>query len=152
MGLNKKGFTLVELLIVIAILGILAVTSINVYHKWLQRAHGAEVKMTLDYLIEAQIAYHADNEEFFPEENSSLFVYHKGENPPGAARLIAENLHVPLKQGHYIDYAIYSRGGKCIIVISSSVDAPLDLFNNTPEIYVVLNSNLDVKKYYNEMP
>ncbi len=151
MNLNRKGFTLAELMVVIAILGVLMVTSVPVYHKWLQRARGSEVKIMLNSLVDGEISYFLDNDEYFPK-GETLSVYHGGELPDGAADRISENLLIKIPKGHYIDYTISSLGDTCMIELSSSVDAPLDLFENTSEIYVVLDKNGLAEITYSKKP
>lgn len=55
----KKGFTLLELIIVILILGILATLAITQYSKMLEKARGAEAKMVLGSIRLQQAAYRA---------------------------------------------------------------------------------------------
>ena len=56
---NKKGFTLVELMIVVAIIGILAAIAIPNFVDMQYRAKRAEVPSNVDGIKTAQIAYDA---------------------------------------------------------------------------------------------
>ena len=56
---NKKGFTLVELMIVVAIIGILAAIAIPNFVDMQYRAKRAEVPGNVDGIKTAQIAYDA---------------------------------------------------------------------------------------------
>jgi type IV pilus assembly protein PilE len=59
---NKKilGFTLVELMIVIAIVSVLAVIAMPAYSDYTRKARRADAKIALTSLAQAQETYHAD--------------------------------------------------------------------------------------------
>ena len=54
---NKKGFTLIELMIVVAIIGILAAIAIPDFLKFQARAKQAEAKTNLGAIFTTQVAY-----------------------------------------------------------------------------------------------
>lgn len=56
----KKGFTLLELIIVIVILGILATLGFSQYTKMVERGRAAEARMILGQMRTAAIAYHQE--------------------------------------------------------------------------------------------
>ena len=56
----KKGFTLIELMIVIAIIGILAAVAIPMYADYTRRARTSEVAGNLREIAKSQIAYRED--------------------------------------------------------------------------------------------
>lgn len=64
---NAKGFTLIELMIVVAILGILAVVAVPALQKYMRRAKTAEAKTQLAKIYDAASSYfkseHADRGE-----------------------------------------------------------------------------------------
>ncbi len=62
----KKGFTLIELMIVIAIIGILAAVAIPMYNDYTKKARSAEVPQTLASIVSAQVVFRED-----PANNSS---------------------------------------------------------------------------------
>ncbi len=63
---QRKGFTLVELAIVIAILGILAVVAIPKYQGMVEEARSAEARAQLGTVRSAIAIYYAKNQGKFP--------------------------------------------------------------------------------------
>lgn len=57
---KRRGFTLTELLIVIAVVGILAAIAIPVYNNYLVRARRADAKTALEQLRAAQEMFRAE--------------------------------------------------------------------------------------------
>ena len=69
----KKGFTLVELIVVVIIIGILAMVGIPQYRKALERAQGAAAYAILGHLQEGEKLYYASNytnPEYIPVLNN----------------------------------------------------------------------------------
>ena len=62
--MNRKGFTLVELMIVVAIIGILAAIAIPNFVDMQYRAKRAEVPSNVDGIKTAEIAYEASFDQF----------------------------------------------------------------------------------------
>jgi type IV pilus assembly protein PilA len=63
---GKKGFTLIELMIVVAIVGILAAIAIPAYLDYTVKAKLSEVSIAIDVLAQAASEYHAAA-GFFPD-------------------------------------------------------------------------------------
>ncbi len=61
---NQKGFTLIELMIVVAIIGILAAVAIPQYQNFTKKSKASEAKVVLDGIITAEAAYFAENDNF----------------------------------------------------------------------------------------
>ena len=57
----KKGFTLIELMIVIAIIGILAAVAIPMYSDYTKKSRTSEVPDTVKSLVIAQLAFKEDS-------------------------------------------------------------------------------------------
>jgi len=68
----KKGFTLVELIVVVIVIGILASVGIPQYRKALERARGAEAYAGLSHIQEAEKIYYAINEHYLTTADASI--------------------------------------------------------------------------------
>lgn len=66
---KKEGFTLIELMIVVAIVGILAAIAIPAYLDYTVKAKLTEVSAALDALGQAASEYHA-SAGFFPDDSA----------------------------------------------------------------------------------
>ena len=56
----KKGFTLIELMIVIAIIGILAAVAIPMYSDYTKKSRTAEVQQNLNEIVKMQLIWQED--------------------------------------------------------------------------------------------
>ena len=80
---NKKGFTLIELMIVVAIIGILAALAIPDFMKMLAKSKQSEAKSNLGAIFTGQVAYFGEQNEYgstFPQiswapEGQNLYSY-----------------------------------------------------------------------------
>ncbi len=61
---NRSGFTLVELMIVVAIIGILAAIAIPSYLKFQAKTKRSEVKANLSAIYSAELSYYSENDTF----------------------------------------------------------------------------------------
>ena len=68
--MNRKGFTLIELIIVIVIVGILSVIAVPVYRGYIEKAIMSEGKTLLGAIGKAELAYHVQHRRFLAIEKT----------------------------------------------------------------------------------
>ena len=74
MKLNKKGFTLIELMIVVAIIGILAAIAIPKFADLINKSKEGATKGALSSVRSALQVYYGDNEGVFPRDTLSTLT------------------------------------------------------------------------------
>ncbi len=72
---NQKGFTLIELMIVIAIIGILAAIAIPQFSAYRKRAYNSAAQSDLKNFITAQEAYYVDESTYCSSETQLVTSY-----------------------------------------------------------------------------
>ena len=83
--INQRGFTLMELMIVVGIIGILAAISIPSFMRFQARAKQSEAKSNLGAIFKTQKAYHAEKDTYgsfaeigFSPDGQSRYTYASG--------------------------------------------------------------------------
>ncbi len=100
---RRGGFTLVELLVAVAIVGILAGLAIPNLKNMIQRARAADVAGTMNVVKVAALNYNADKHGWPPE--SALGVV-----PPGLVSYLPANFSFK-RDGYTLDYENWSLPG-----------------------------------------
>lgn len=129
---NAKGFTLIELMIVVAILGILAVVAVPALQKYMRKAKTAEAKTQLAKLYDAASSFfkaeHADRgaTAFIADGGNVMGMAphrcpHPDGQPDGGEAGITPDLNTNCNEGP---------GGRCIPGAGGSGYYPIALWND----------------------
>jgi prepilin-type N-terminal cleavage/methylation domain-containing protein len=106
---KQKGFTLVELLVIIAIIGVLGATALPFVQTWRDRARGAEAAIMIKQILDGEIAYFLENEKFYPTNNQSITLAIGNVATPAEQteiNNIKTNLKIDIPIGHQLDYSL----------------------------------------------
>ncbi|MFC1839781.1 type IV pilin protein [Thermodesulfobacteriota bacterium] len=118
------GFTLIELMVVIAILGVLAASSIPLYSTYRQMGYRTEATLMLKAMLNGEISYFLENNKFFPADGVPIIALYDEYQSENEIELIKNNLNVSIPSGHKFDYYIATYPNtadeSCFIIISAS--------------------------------
>jgi len=117
---RNRGFTLIEVIVVIAILGILSATAIPFYNTYRMRTYGSEAKVMIKQILNAEIAYYLENDTFYPPNLADTILICSNDSPNKQEITDIKNaLKIVIPVRHNLDFTI-TRG-----VDSTDVDAVL---------------------------
>ena len=135
-GTNRgAGFTLIEVMVVIVILGILGATALQCYQTIQKRARGAEANSMVRQLIDAEIMYYLENDKFFPDPGNTILLFH--DDLPSKAEIgqVKNALKVTFPVGRLLDCNISTLpGSTCMITVSSYKNSFILFKNGSPSI------------------
>jgi len=148
---RQKGFSLIELLAVVAILGALSVTALTLYQTWIGRARGSEAAVMIKQIIDAEIAYFLEHDEFFPD-NTTYEIYHNGQTLPANVNnmidLINQKLKIYIPTGHFLDYTLAGYNNaqpkSFTITIKSAIAGGYNLIPQKTEIIGSVDENGEI--------
>lgn len=132
---NKKGFTLIELMIVVAIIGILAAIAIPRFAQMLERSRDGATKGNLGALRSAVSIYYGDKEGVWPTDLTTAFTSYMNPLPPakstplGNSTLVTNVAAVPGSAGS--GWAYFTASGSSqgnVYCNSNATDAKGDSF------------------------
>ena len=111
---KSSGFTLVELMIVIAILGILSASSVRLYGTYRQRATGTEARIMVKQILDAEVAYFLEHETFFPDVGGVGLII-ESTNPPDQTSsenidAVSDAINIDIAVGRHLSYQLVNYG------------------------------------------
>ena len=103
---KQGGFTLAELMVVIAVLGILGATAVPCYRTIQRRACGSEAAMMIKQVLDAEIMYFLEHDKFFPEIDQTLMIFHNDLPSKPEIDQIKSALKIHIPTGHRLDFKL----------------------------------------------
>ncbi|KLV06335.1 pilin [Photobacterium ganghwense] len=71
---KQNGFTLIELMIVVAIIGVLSAIAVPAYQDYVKRSEGASALATLKSLITPSELWYQENGDYLKSEQANIFT------------------------------------------------------------------------------
>jgi len=121
--MNKQtGFTLIELMVSLTIIGILSVTCILVYHTWLQRAYGQEATLMVKQILDGQIIHYLDKNYFYPEEVSESIFIPDSDDAATQQNIanVLNAINVTIPPDHNLEYQLTSYGDYFQVTVTAN--------------------------------
>ena len=153
---RQSGFTLLEILVALAIVGILSATAVPLYHTWQGRAYGSEAAIMLRQIISAEINYYLENNKFYPDNNTYI-IPHEGQPEPTDIEVIkeiADNLNITINQGHFLEYGLTGDNnpnpaeGYSFILTIRSKNYEFKIFQDAKEIIAKMDEKGNVENFF----
>ncbi|MBN1625718.1 MAG: type II secretion system protein [Deltaproteobacteria bacterium] len=147
---RQSGFTLVEIIVVIAILGILGATAIPVFRIWQMRARGSEATIMARQILDAQVVYYMEYNKFFPPGGETLEIYHN--DPPDSENIIyiSDNLNITIPTDHFLEYVFYpvNEPGNELFQLFIHSSNNLEIFSDAHLVIYTIDKKGDITVEY----
>jgi prepilin-type N-terminal cleavage/methylation domain-containing protein len=130
---RRQGFTLIELMVVIAILGVLIASAYPTYKTFRARAVGSEAIVIMKQLLDAQIIYFLEHNAYFPNGPAIAITHVTPANHPDVD-VVRQTLKVTLPVGHFLDFTISSCPPgilgcpSVMVIVASTASNPVPIF------------------------
>jgi prepilin-type N-terminal cleavage/methylation domain-containing protein len=128
---KQSGFTLLEILVAVTIVGILVATAVPVYHTWQQRAYGSEALIMARQIMDSEVTYLLDKNTFFPPDTTYTINHNGKTTPDNALTEIANNLHISIPTGHFLNYGFYPEPDKEKFTLIIASEGTFELFQGS---------------------
>jgi prepilin-type N-terminal cleavage/methylation domain-containing protein len=147
---RQGGFTLIEIMVVITILGILGATAIPFYRTWRERSMAAEARIMVKQIFDAEIAYYLDKNNFYPIDVDYIDVWDDFPRDHENVKKISTGLNIIIPTGHFLNYQFtVDRGDptnpRLILMITSSTGG--NIFGDTNEIVYILDKSGKISNF-----
>ena len=140
---NKTGFTLIELMVSLVIVGILFSTAMPLYSTWRQRTIGSEVVITAQNIMNAQIGYFLEHNKYYPPNNKAIDIYHDTSPDDVKIKQIAKKLHITIPVNHKLNFSFNANNEQHIkpFVLIISSEGGFDFFEGVNLVSYQINED-----------
>jgi prepilin-type N-terminal cleavage/methylation domain-containing protein len=134
---NKKAFTLVEMMIVVAIISVLAGVALPQYNKYVRKSEVVEALGVMREITNAQMLYRINNDFYFPGDTTT----------ETGRKFLKENLSLTFPEdGKFKNYSIEHCGedririGATTMSDSAPVDDIYSVFMLYPDVEIFIDN------------
>lgn len=126
-------------MVVLAIIGILSLTAMPLYHTYQQRAYGSEAALMLKRILDAQVMYFLEHNAFYPDDGSTIEIYHNDAPSKPEIIEIKDNLKILIPVGHFLDYYLSADNTPGAEFFTLTISADFALFEDgRPDVVGIL--------------